>query len=64
MLALVAASQGQNPIPVFIVIAAVVVAVFWRMILKVGIAAIVIGFMFLLVSGALEALHVLHALIP
>ena len=64
MLALVAASQGQNPIPVFIVIAAVVVAVFWRMILKVGIAALIIGFMFLLVSGVLEVLHVLHALIP
>jgi hypothetical protein len=64
MLALVAASQGQNPILVVIVIATVVVAVFWRAILKVGIAALVIGFMFLLVSGALDVLHVLHALIP
>jgi len=64
MLALVAASQGQNPILVVIVIAAVVVAVFWRMILKVGLAALVIGFMFLLVSGALDVLHVLRALIP
>jgi hypothetical protein len=49
---------------VVIVIAAVVVAVFWRTILKVGLAALVIGFMFLLVSGALDVLHVLRALIP
>jgi hypothetical protein len=49
---------------VVIVIAAVVVAAFWRMILKVGLAALVIGFMFLLVSGVLDVLHVLRALIP
>jgi hypothetical protein len=48
---------------VVIVIAAVIVAVFWRMILKVGIAAMVIGFLYLLVSGVADVLHVLHALI-
>lgn len=62
MLALATASQGQNPILVVIVIAAVVVAVFWRAILKVGMAALVIGFMFLLVNGLLDVVHALHAL--
>lgn len=62
MLALATASQGQNPILVVIVIAAVVVAVFWRAILKVGMAALVIGFMFLLVNGLLDVVHTLHAL--
>jgi hypothetical protein len=48
---------------VLIVIAAVVVSAFWRTILKIGIAAIIIGFAFLLVSGLLEILHGLHALL-
>jgi len=64
MLALATASQGQNPILIVIVIAAVVVAVFWRAILKVGMAALVIGFMFLLVNGLLDVVHALHALFP
>jgi hypothetical protein len=64
MLALASASQGQNPTLVLILIAAVVVAVFWRTVLKIGIAAVVIGFVFLLVSSLLEILHGLHALIP
>jgi hypothetical protein len=63
MLALTSASHGQNPL-VLIIIAAVVVAAFWRTIVKVGIAAVIIGFVFLLVSGMLEILHALHALIP
>ena len=64
MLALATASQGQNPILIVIVIAAVVVAVFWRAILRAGMAALVIGFMFLLVNGLLDVVHALHALFP
>jgi hypothetical protein len=64
MLALASASHGQNPTLALILIAAVVVAVFWRMVLKIGIAAVIIGFVFLLVSSLLEILHALHALIP
>lgn len=64
MLALATASQGQNPILIVIVIAAVVVAVFWRAILKVGLAALVIGFMFLFVNGLLDVVRALHALFP
>jgi hypothetical protein len=49
---------------VLIVIAAVIVAVFWKTLFKVAIAALIIGFVFLTVSGLLDILHGLHALIP
>ena len=49
---------------ILITIGAVIVAVFWRTVLKIVIAAVLIGFVFLFVSGLLEVLHSLHALIP
>jgi hypothetical protein len=64
MLALASASQGQSPTLILIIIAAVIVAAFWRTVLKIGVAAVIIGFVFLLVSGLLEVAHGLHALIP
>jgi len=54
----------MNSTLILIIIAAVVVAAFWRPILKIGIAVVIIGFVFLLVSGLLEIVHGLHALIP
>jgi hypothetical protein len=64
MLALALAPPAQNPTFIFIIIAAVVVAVFWRTILKIAIAAVIIGFVFLLVTGLLDIVHGLHTLIP
>lgn len=64
MLALASASQGQNSTLVVLIIAAVVVAVFWQILLRIGIAAMIIGFVFVLVSGLLEILHTLRGLIP
>jgi len=64
MLALASAPQGLNPPLVLIIIAAVIVTVFWRPILKIAIAAMIIGFVFLFVTGILDVLHNLHALIP
>ena len=64
MLALATAQPGQNPTLILIIIAAVAVAAFWRPILKVGIAAVIIGIATLLVSGLLEVAHALHGLIP
>jgi hypothetical protein len=64
MLALATAAQGRSPTLILIIIAAVAVAAFWRPILKVGIAAVLIGFAFLFVSGLLEVAHALHGLIP
>lgn len=64
MLALASAPQGPDPTLVLIIIAAVVVAFFWRAILKITIAGLIIGFVFLLVDALLVILHGLHALIP
>ena len=64
MLALATVVQGLNPALVLIIIAAVVTALFWRLIVKIGIAAMIIGFVFLLVSGLLDILHGLRALLP
>jgi hypothetical protein len=64
MLALASAPQGQNSVIIVIVIAAVVVAVFWKTIVKIGIAALIIGFVFLFATGLLEVVHGLRSLIP
>jgi Na+-transporting NADH:ubiquinone oxidoreductase subunit NqrB len=64
MLAVASASQGLNSTLVIIIIAAVTVAVCWRFLLKVGIALLIVGFLFVFVSAALDILHGLHALIP
>jgi hypothetical protein len=48
---------------ILLIIASVVVAAFWRMILKIGIAMLIVGFLFLLVTSLLDVLHGLHALI-
>ena len=52
------------PTLILIVIAAVVVAAFWLTILKVAVAALIIGFVFLLATGLVNIVHALHALIP
>jgi hypothetical protein len=49
---------------VLIIIAAVIMAVFWKTLLKVIIAALMIGFVFLCVTSVLDIAHVLHALSP
>lgn len=65
MLALAAsASHGPNPTLIVILIAAVVVAAFWQTILKIFIAALIIGFLFLFITGTLDVVHLLRALIP
>jgi hypothetical protein len=64
MLALASAQQGQNPTLVLFIIVVVAVAVFWRAIIAIGIAAIVVGFVFLLVTIWIDTIHGLHALIP
>jgi hypothetical protein len=64
MLALASTQQGLNPELVLFIIAVVAVAVFWRVIIAIGIAAVVVGFLFLVVTIWLDAVHGLHALIP
>lgn len=64
MLALASASSAQNPTFILIVIGAVILVAFWRTILAVGFAALVIGFVFLIATGVLDVVHTLRALIP
>lgn len=64
MLALASAPQGLNSTLILIIIAAVIVAAFWRPILKIGIAAVIIGFVFVFVTAMLDIVHSLHAIIP
>ena len=64
MLALSPGSASLSPTFIFIIIAAVIVAVFWQIVLRIGIAALVIGFVFVLVSGLLDILHALRGLFP
>jgi len=65
MLAFAFASAGQagQNYTIFLILIAMVVAAFWRAIVKVGIAAIIVGFAFLYVTGLLYVLHGLHALL-
>jgi len=64
MLAIASTQQGLNPTLVLFLIVVVVVALCWRAILAIGIAAIIVGFVFLLVTISVDILHGLHALIP
>ena len=53
----------MNSTLVLLIIAAVIVAFFWRAILKIGIAAIIVDFAFLLITSLLDILHGLQALL-
>lgn len=58
------AAAGLSPTLVILIIATVVVAFFWRVLIKIGLAAICVGFAFLMVTGLLEFFHGLRSLIP
>jgi hypothetical protein len=64
MLALAAAAQGgQNSTLALVLIAAVGVAVFWRGLIKIGLALIVVGFVVLLVMSTAAVIHGIQLLI-
>jgi hypothetical protein len=64
MLALATAVHGQDPNQILIILAAVAAAIFWRSLLKIGLALVIIGFFLLLITGAAGVVHGLHPLIP
>jgi hypothetical protein len=64
MLALATAVHGQGPSSILILLAAVVAAIFWRVLIKVGIALIVILFAVLMITGASAFLHELRLIVP
>lgn len=54
MLALTtAAAHGQDPTQILIILAALAAAMFWRFLLKIALALVIIGFAILLI-------HVIH----
>jgi hypothetical protein len=65
MLALAAAAQGgPNSTLALVLIAAVGVAVFWRGLIKIGLALIVVGFAVLLVISTTAIIHGIQLLLP
>lgn len=65
MLAVAAAAHGGYiPIQVLILFAAVALAMFWRPVVKVGVALIIIVVALVIIKGDLAILHFLHLLIP
>lgn len=63
MLVLAAAAATHSGIQsseALAVIGAVVIAAFWRFILKIGIALLGIGFLVLVFGGAAAIIHILH----
>ncbi len=55
--------MALSPTLILIVIGALVVYAFWRTIFKVVVIALIIGFVFLVVTSTLDMVRVLHALL-
>jgi hypothetical protein len=49
---------------ILITIGVLVVYAFWRTIFKVAILALIIGYVFLVVTGTLDMMHVFRMLLP
>jgi hypothetical protein len=63
MLALASAAHGGvAQSEALFIIAAVVVAAFWKALIKIGLAVLVIGSLILLFSGASALVHGVHAI--
>jgi hypothetical protein len=63
MLALATVVNGPNPSTTMIIIAAIAAAIFWRGLIKFGIALVVILFAVLLITGTSDLFHDLRVLI-
>jgi hypothetical protein len=55
--------MALSPTLILIVIGVLVVYAFWRTIFKAAIIALVVGYVFLLVTGTLDIVHVLRVLL-
>jgi len=64
MLALAAAPHGQDPTQILIIIAAIAAAIFWRALLKIVLALVVILSVVLLSRGVSVFLHDLRLIVP
>jgi hypothetical protein len=64
MLALAAAVHGQDPAQTLIILAAIAAAIFWRALLKIALAVVVILSVVLLSRGVSVFLHDLRLVVP
>lgn len=64
MLALATAVHGQDPTTTLIILAAIAAAIFWRGLLKIGIALIVILFAVLMITGLHAVYQEFSLLVP
>lgn len=55
--------MALSPTLILVIIGVIVVYAFWRTIFKVVIIALIIGFVFLLVTSTLDIVHVLRAML-
>ena len=64
MLALATAVHGQDPSSILILLAAVAAAIFWRVLIKVGLALVVILFAVMMITGVSAFFQELRLVIP
>jgi hypothetical protein len=64
MLALAAAVHGQDPSSILIILAAIAAAIFWRVLIKLGIALLVIVFVVLMITGVSAFFQELRLILP
>ncbi len=64
MLAVATAAHGQDPSQILIILAAIAAAVFWRGLLKIGIALIIILFAMLMITGMSAVFHEIRLVFP
>jgi hypothetical protein len=64
MLALATAVHGQGPSSILILFAAVAAAIFWRGLIKVGLALVVILFAVMMITGVSALFQELRMIVP
>ena len=64
MLAVATAAHGQDPSQILIILAAIVAAIFWRGLIKIGIALVIILFAVLMITGLSAVLHEIRLVMP
>lgn len=64
MLAVATAAHGQDPSLILIILAAIAAAIFWRGLLKVGIALVIIVFAVLMITGMSAVFHEIRLVMP
>ena len=64
MLALATAAHGQDPSTTLISLAAIAAAIFWRGLIKVGIALVIILFAVLMITGLHAVYQEIRLIVP